>query len=38
MPDRSVDILAHGKRIGLGSLVKIGDRLGVRVIRMFDHA
>jgi type III secretion protein Q len=38
MPDRSVDILAHGKRIGLGSLVKIGDSLGVRVIRMFDHA
>jgi type III secretion protein Q len=38
IPDRSVDILAHGKRIGLGSLVKIGDSLGVRIIRMFDHA
>ena len=37
-PDRSVDILAHGKRIGLGSLVKIGDSLGVRIIRMFDQA
>jgi type III secretion protein Q len=38
VPDRSVDILTHGKRIGLGSLVKIGDSLGVRIIRMFDHA
>jgi type III secretion protein Q len=37
-PDKSVDILAHGKRIGLGSLVRIGDSLGVRIVRLFDHA
>lgn len=33
-----VDILANGKRVGQGEMVRIGESLGVRVIRMFDNA
>src|SRR5262249_52384648 len=31
-----VDILANGKRIGLGEIVAVGDALGVRVTRLGD--
>jgi type III secretion protein Q len=34
----SVDILANGRRIGRGSLVQIGDSLGIRITRLFDNA
>jgi type III secretion protein Q len=34
----SVDILANGRRIGRGSLVQIGDSLGVRITRLLDNA
>lgn len=33
-----VDIVANGKRIGSGELVKAGDKLAVRVIRLFEDA
>ncbi len=36
-PDNAVDIMVHGRRIGRGSLVTIGDSLGVRITRIFDH-
>jgi type III secretion protein Q len=36
--DEALDIVANGKRIGHGTLVRIGDSLGVRIIRLFDHA
>jgi type III secretion protein Q len=35
--DESVDISANGRRIGRGSLVRIGDNLGVRITRLFHH-
>lgn len=35
---QGVDILANGKRVGQGEMVRIGESLGVRVIRMFDNA
>lgn len=35
---QAVDILANGKRVGQGEMVKIGDSLGVQVTRMFDNA
>jgi type III secretion protein Q len=34
----SVDILANGRRIGRGSLVQIGDSLGIRITRLFGDA
>lgn len=34
----AVDILANGKRVGQGEMVKIGESLGVQVTRMFDNA
>jgi type III secretion protein Q len=34
----SVDILANGRRIGRGSLVQVGDSLGIRITRLFDNA
>lgn len=35
---QGVDILANGKRVGQGEMVRIGESLGVRVTRMFDNA
>ncbi|MFE0014588.1 type III secretion system cytoplasmic ring protein SctQ [Mesorhizobium sp. NPDC059054] len=35
---QAVDILANGRRVGQGEMVRIGESLGVRVIRMFDNA
>lgn len=34
----AVDILANGKRVGRGEIVRIGEGLGVRIERMFDNA
>jgi type III secretion protein Q len=34
--DESVEISANGRRIGRGSLVRIGDNLGVRITRLFQ--
>jgi type III secretion protein Q len=34
--EQAVDIVANGKRVGRGTLVKIGDSIGVEVTRMFD--
>jgi type III secretion protein Q len=36
--DEALDIVANGKRIGYGTLVRIGDSLGVRITRLFEHA
>jgi type III secretion protein Q len=36
--EEALDIVANGKRIGRGTLVKIGDSVGVRVARLFDDA
>jgi type III secretion protein Q len=36
-PDDPVDIVANGRRIGRGEIVRVGDGLGVRLIRLFDH-
>ncbi|KXF75049.1 hypothetical protein ATN84_20390 [Paramesorhizobium deserti] len=35
--DGAVDILANGRRIGKGDLVKIGEGLGVRVVRIAEN-
>ncbi len=32
-----VDVIANGKRVGCGEIVRIGEGLGVRLIRMQDH-
>jgi len=37
-PSEAVDIVANGKRIGLGAMVRIGDSLGVRITRLFENA
>lgn len=34
----AVDIIANGKRVGRGEIVRIGESLGVRIARMFDNA
>ncbi|SFT53762.1 type III secretion protein Q [Mesorhizobium sp. YR577] len=34
----TVDIVANGKRVGRGEIVRIGESLGVRIDRMFDNA
>ncbi|TGQ68250.1 MAG: YscQ/HrcQ family type III secretion apparatus protein [Mesorhizobium sp.] len=34
----TVDIIANGKRVGRGEIVRIGENLGVRIVRMFDNA
>ena len=36
-PNDPVDIVANGRRIGRGEIVRVGDSLGVRLIRLFDH-
>jgi type III secretion protein Q len=33
----AVDIVANGRRIGLGTMVRIGDSLGVRITRLFGN-
>jgi type III secretion protein Q len=41
LPDISeveVDLLANGKRIGRGEIVKIGEGVGVRIVRVFGNA
>jgi type III secretion protein Q len=35
--DNTVDIVVSGKRIGRGALIRIGESVGVRVTRLFDH-
>jgi type III secretion protein Q len=34
-PEAPVDILANGRRIGRGEIVRVGDTLGVRATRLF---
>lgn len=34
----ALDIVANGRRIGRGTIVKIGDSIGVRVMRLLDNA
>jgi type III secretion protein Q len=34
----TVDVIANGKRVGRGEIVRIGESLGVRLVRMFDNA
>ncbi|MFD2055562.1 type III secretion system cytoplasmic ring protein SctQ [Mesorhizobium calcicola] len=36
--NETVDIIANGKRVGRGEIVRIGENLGVRIVRMFDNA
>jgi type III secretion system YscQ/HrcQ family protein len=36
-PGGQVDIVVNGQTIGLGELIKVGDRLGVRTVRLFGH-
>lgn len=38
LTEPTVDILANGKRVGRGEIVRIGEGLGVRVMRIFDNA
>jgi len=33
----AVDIVANGRRLGRGTLVSIGDSVGVQITRLFDH-
>jgi type III secretion protein Q len=33
-PAEVIDIVANGRRIGVGELVKVGDKLAVRVTRL----
>ncbi|MCB2572643.1 FliM/FliN family flagellar motor switch protein, partial [Listeria monocytogenes] len=35
--DGEVRILAHQRCLGIGELVRLQDRLGVRVTRLFGH-
>jgi type III secretion protein Q len=36
--DDALDIVANGRRIGRGTIVRIGDSVGVRVTRLLDNA
>lgn len=38
VPDQTVDLLANGKRIGRGEIVRLGEGLGVQVTRIFGDA
>ncbi|WP_274425138.1 type III secretion system cytoplasmic ring protein SctQ [Chelativorans sp. YIM 93263] len=38
VPDQTVDLLANGKRIGRGEIVRVGEGLGVQVTRIFGDA
>ncbi len=33
-PDEPLDIMANGRRLGRGTLVQIGDSLGVRIVSL----
>ena len=33
----SVDVIANGRRIGRGNLIRVGDSLGVRIARLFQN-
>jgi len=35
--EESLDVIANGRRIGRGTLVQIGDSLGVRLTRLFEN-
>jgi type III secretion protein Q len=35
--DDAVDIVANGRRIGRGTIVRIGDSVGVRITRLLDN-
>jgi type III secretion system YscQ/HrcQ family protein len=34
---RAVEVLAGGRRIGQGEIVRIGEQVGVRMVRLFGH-
>ncbi len=36
--EETVDIMANGKRVGRGEVVRVGEHLGVRILRMFENA
>ena len=36
--DEALDIVANGRRIGSGTIVRIGDAVGVRVTRLLENA
>ncbi|BAU89953.1 HrcQ protein [Methylorubrum populi] len=36
-PEQPVDLVANGARIGQGEIVEIGERVGVRVVRLFGR-
>lgn len=36
-PDSPIDLIANGARIGQGEIVEIGERIGVRVVRLFGR-
>lgn len=36
-PAGPVDIVANGRRIGRGEIVRIGETLGIRATRLFGH-
>lgn len=36
-PEQPVDLVANGARIGHGEIVEIGERIGVRVVRLFGR-
>lgn len=36
-PAQPVDLMANGTRIGQGEIVEIGERIGVRVVRLFGQ-
>jgi type III secretion protein Q len=35
-PKAAIDIMAHGRRIGRGEVVRVGDTLGVRIVRLAE--
>jgi len=35
--EESVDVIANGRRIGRGNLIRVGDSLGVRIARLFQN-
>lgn len=36
-PEGPVDILANGRTIGTGEIVRVGETIGVRAVRLFTH-
>ena len=37
-PEKPVAVRANGKIIGFGELVQVDDRVGVRLVEVFEHA